>query len=52
MGISISIRAHYRLYYTGRVGCTNRISVEINNRIITEDLSAINEGIPLGYIDQ
>jgi hypothetical protein len=34
------------------VGCTNRISVGINDRILTQDLSTINEGIPLGYIDQ
>jgi hypothetical protein len=31
------------------VGCTNRISVGINDRILTEYLSTINEGIPLSY---
>jgi hypothetical protein len=28
------------------------INVGIIDRILTEDLSTINEGIPLGYIDQ
>jgi hypothetical protein len=37
---------------TGFVGCTTRINVGINDRILTEDLNTISEGIPLGYIDQ
>jgi len=42
---------HQKMLEFFGVGCTNRISVGINDRILTEDLSTINEGIPMGYIE-